>query len=147
MEYLLLIIIALCFILVSIGIVLVLILSLNSTEDDSSFIPHRHWQLDMINTEDGQKYSKQFNGHLMMGRDTAAPETENFLPLGEKQTISRRQCEIAETPNGMMIQNLSQVNMTMHNGEPLQIPHNFGSGDYLDIGGIRYYVMGLQYGA
>lgn len=147
MQYLLLIIVLVCFMVVTVGLALVIGLYLGSDELEQVATPRNHvWYLDMMNVETGRRYRKRFRYYLVMGRNGAFPPNENFIALGDEHTISRCQCEIAETAGGMVVQNLSRVNMTYHNGEALDVPRNFGSGDYLDIGGSRYYVYKLGYG-
>lgn len=147
MQYLMLIIAMVCFVLVAVGLALVVGLYLGSDELEQVPVPRsRTWYLEMINVESGERFRKRFHYYLMMGRSGSFAPNENFMGVGTDQTISRCQCEIAETASGIVIQNLSRVNMTLHNGEPLDQPRNFSSGDYLDIGGNRYYINRLGYG-
>ncbi len=100
-------------------------------------------EIELVNVCNGQRFNKWFRGSLILGRVIASQELPNRLFLGDQQSISRNQCCIVESQNGLVIQNMSRINMTLHNGVPANSPQPLSEGDYLDIGGSRYLVANI----
>ena len=62
------------------------------------------------------------------------------LYLSMDATVSRSQFRLFVTDAGMMIENLSRVNITRKNGYPVWQPMRLEEGDVLDLGRKRYMV-------
>ena len=66
------------------------------------------------------------------------------LYLSVDATISRSQFCLYSSEDGIMIENLSNVNMTRKNGRPVWQPVRLEEGDILEFGRMRYLVKGIQ---
>lgn len=105
----------------------------------------RHWwQIQLVELESGRRIGKAFQSRLILGRTVSAQEPLRLLFVGAQQTISRSQCEFIERKGSLAVHNLSGVNMTLHNGVPLNETHQLNCGDWLDMGGNRYVLERLE---
>ncbi len=100
--------------------------------------------IEIVNICTGEHLTKWFHGSLILGRTISQQEYPNRLYLGNVQSISRNQCCILESPVGLVVQNMSHVNVTLHNGMSADSPQPILPGDYLDIGGARYLIANLS---
>ena len=102
------------------------------------------WQVQLVELQTGRRIGKSFQGRLILGRTVSAQEPLRLLFVGGDQTISRSQCEFVERKGSLVVHNLSGVNMTWHNGVPLNETHQLNCGDRLDMGGNHYVLERLD---
>ena len=99
--------------------------------------------VELRNLENGARCYKMFQNRLVVGRKSEEAEPIGMLYLENEPTISRNQLRITETVDGMVVENLSNVNMTRLNGMPLRHPALLRKGDFLTVGARSYIVAGL----
>lgn len=102
------------------------------------------WWVSIVDTTITRRVEKIFSGHLVLGRTLPFDEKDDRLYVGEDPTISRDQCAIFSFQGGIWIENLSGVNITRHNGHPLQDLEPLRQGDILVLGSSRFIVQELQ---
>ena len=102
------------------------------------------WWIELQDQENGQRISKVFSEQLVIGRYLPIKEETGRLYLRDLQTISRNQCAIISYNGFLWIENLSKVNTTEHNGRPIEEPQLLRQGDYLNMGGHYYRVVGIS---
>ncbi|MCD8069693.1 MAG: FHA domain-containing protein [Lachnospiraceae bacterium] len=105
----------------------------------------QYWRMELLDTTNGDRIEKNFRGSVVLGRTQTQAETPDRCYVGRKQTISRRQCLIRESGSYLVVENLSQVNMTLHNNRYLEKPYYLSRGDHLNMGGSDYVVTRLDY--
>jgi len=92
----------------------------------------------------GRQVSRDFRNELVVGRQMPAPLESGRLYLSMDATVSRAQFCLFVTDEGIMIENLSKVNITRKNGYPLWQPVLLEEGDILEMGRMRYMVKGIH---
>lgn len=102
------------------------------------------WHLELLNMTTGERLCKDFSERLEMGRRTQSREPEDMLFLGTAGTISRIQCRLIETEDGIWIENASTTNISRLNGIPLETPRELFQKDVLQLGEARYLVSVLE---
>lgn len=106
--------------------------------------PGNRWELELMDTENGKRIHKMFQGELILGRSVGESEPTGWLYISDSRTVSRRQCRLSNTAMGLFVENLSDVNITRLNGMPVQSPKRILPGDYISFGGRQYWVTNLQ---
>ena len=102
------------------------------------------YRLELINTENGIKIQKWFVGRLIIGRRIDQAEPAGLMYLESDPTISRNQMRLTDTSEGMIIENMSQVNITKLNGRFLDRPALLHIGDFIGTGRCQYLVADLK---
>lgn len=100
--------------------------------------------IELLDQKGGYRMKKTFRGRLLLGRRLAEQENSGRLYLGSEVTISRNQFRITGLSDGIVIENMSKVNMTYLNGYPVSKPMLLRKGDRIDAGGHGYLVSGLE---
>ena len=98
----------------------------------------------MLGQADVEEYLQDFRDELIVGRQMPAPMESGRLYLSMDATVSRAQFCLYATEDGIMIENLSNVNVTRKNGYPLWQPVLLEEGDILEMGRMRYMVKGIH---
>ena len=106
--------------------------------------PHSRWRVDFMEMSSGRQVSRDFRDELIVGRQMPAPMESGRLYLSMDATVSRAQFCLYATEDGIMIENLSNVNVTRKNGYPLWQPVLLEEGDILEMGRMRYMVKGIH---
>lgn len=109
----------------------------------ASHTPTR-WRVDFMEMSSGRQVSRDFRNELVVGRQMPAPMESGRLYLSMDATVSRAQFCLYATEQGLMIENLSNVNVTRKNGYPLWQPVPLEEGDILEMGRMRYMVKGIH---
>lgn len=102
------------------------------------------WRVDFMEMSSGRQVSRDFRNELVVGRQMPAPLESGRLYLSMDATVSRAQFCLFVTDEGIMIENLSKVNITRKNGYPLWQPVLLEEGDILEMGRMRYMVKGIH---
>ena len=113
----------------------------SSTPDRRS---QTRWRVDFMEMSSGRQVSRDFRNELVVGRQMPAPLESGRLYLSMDATVSRAQFCLFVTDEGIMIENLSKVNVTRKNGYPLWQPVLLEEGDILEMGRMRYMVKGIH---
>ncbi len=100
--------------------------------------------IELLDQQGGYRLQKTFRGRLVLGRRVSEDENTGRLYLGAEITISRNQFRITGLPDGIVIENMSKVNMTYLNGYPVTKPMLLRKGDQINAGGHQYLVSGLE---
>lgn len=99
--------------------------------------------VELVNVESGVRVYKIFRNRLVVGRRMDFVEPVGVMYLENEPTISRNQLRLTETNEGMIVENLSGVNVTRLNGMPLRRPAILRSGDFITAGSQSYIVSGM----
>ena len=99
--------------------------------------------VEFVNVENGFRIYKTFRNRLIVGRRMDEAEPIGVMFLESEPTISRKQLRITETSEGMVVENLSGVNITRLNGMPLGRPAILRAGDFITAGSQSYIVSGM----
>lgn len=99
--------------------------------------------IELTNLDTGKRIWKEFNGRVYLGRTRKESPKKDEMYIGTSHTISRRQCDVVKTGQGMVIRNISQVNITRLNGRPLHYPQMLKYGDRIEVGSRRYIVSSV----
>ncbi len=104
----------------------------------------RYWHIEIWNATTNCLYKKDFCGQVMLGRST--PTTEPFwqMRIGEDRTISKEQCVVYDRSGFLVIENLSQVNLTMLNGYPITTPMLLQEGCQINMGNNTFYITTIR---
>lgn len=105
-----------------------------------------YWQIDLVNIVNGQVFRKVFRQRLVLGRTVNDFDVTGTLSIGSESYISREQCALFVTREGVVLRNLSVSNATMLNGQRMdERPCYVRSGDEIGIGYSRYRIMNLAH--
>jgi hypothetical protein len=107
-------------------------------------ITSNRWKLELTEAETGRIIHKVFQGELLLGRQMEHAEPTGWLYFSKDPTVSRRQCRMTNTNQGLYIENLSSVNTTRVNGMPLRGYRSLYMGDYIPVGKHNYWVSKLR---
>ena len=142
--------------LVPILLLIILLLKNRSMDDDTQRIAEyaelqqRRGNLplgvcfvEFVNIENGTRIYKTFRNRIVVGRRMDFVEPVGVMYLENEPTISRNQLRLTETVDGMIVENLSGVNVTRLNGMPLRRPAILRSGDFITTGSKSYVVAGM----
>ena len=104
----------------------------------------RYWHIEIWNATTNRMYQKDFCGQVMLGRST--PTTEPFwqMRIGDDRTISKEQCVVYDRSGFLVIENLSQVNITMLNGCPITMPMLLQEGCQVGMGNNVFYITAIR---
>lgn len=102
------------------------------------------WRVDFMEMSSGRHVSRDFRDHLVVGRMMNSPMESGRLYLSMDATVSRSQFCLYVTEDGVMLENLSNVNITRKNGYPVWQPVRLEEGDILQLGRMRYMVKGIR---
>lgn len=105
------------------------------------------WKIDFIDMASGKEVSRDFRNSLVVGRQMPAPLESGRLYLSMDATVSRSQFCLFIENGRVMIENLSKVNITKKNGNPVWQPVCLEEGDILEMGRMRYRVKGISHAA
>lgn len=103
----------------------------------------RRWYMELANLKTGERAGKWFRSPLILGRFMGTGEQEKVLYLNQSRTISRRHCMITETEYGLSVENLSEVNRTILNGQYLYGAQPIKKGDVLTLGEEMFKVTSI----
>lgn len=103
-----------------------------------------YWILQIKNMENGEVLYRIFRKQLILGRTLDIREQTGRLYIGEEDYISRYQCALTVTPDGLFLSNLSHSNATMHNGRQVNTPERINSGDEISVGPHRWKLLGIS---
>ena len=106
-------------------------------------LPYRLWMIELIDMDTGKRLHKTFHNSLTFGRTMGQEEPSNMLYIGPDQAISRKQCILEETRDGMVIRNLSDKNTTIHNGRLLMNSTILQQGDQIGTGLRNFRVLSI----
>lgn len=104
------------------------------------------WQLQLVELSSGITFYKQFETALVLGRAEAEEEAPDRLYISQRPFVSRRQCALITWQGRVWVRNLSRVNVTLHNQQPLYADVQLSPGDVLQVGDCHYYVEVLCFG-
>lgn len=105
-----------------------------------------YWQIDLVNMVNGQVFRKVFRQRLVLGRTVNDFDVTGTLSIGTESYISREQCALFVTREGVVLRNLSQSNATMLNGQRMdERPCYVRSGDEIGIGYSRFRIMNIAH--
>ena len=105
-----------------------------------------YWQIDLVNIVNGQVFRKVFRQRLVLGRTVNDFDVTGTLSIGTESYISREQCALFVTREGVVLRNLSVSNATMLNGKSLdERPCYVRSGDEIGIGYSRFRIMNIAH--
>ena len=105
-----------------------------------------YWQIDLVNLVNGQVFRKVFRQRLVLGRTVNDFDVTGTLSIGTESYISREQCALFVTREGVVLRNLSVSNATMLNGKSLdERPCYVRSGDEIGIGYSRFRIMNIAH--
>ena len=119
-------------------------------EDDTvpvsgpSWRPDPIWYLELTNVNSGLRVGKRFQRELTLGRFMGTGEQAHMLYLDENNTISKRQAKAVVYDAGVVLENLSTVNITRLNGKKLLSPDWIRYRDNLEIGDETYIVTAVS---
>lgn len=103
-----------------------------------------YWILQIKNMENGEVLYRIFRKQVILGRTLNGREQTGRLYIGNEDYISRSQCAITITPDGLFLRNLSHSNATMHNGRQVTGPERISSGDEISVGDHRWRLLGIS---
>lgn len=92
----------------------------------------------------GREVTRDFQNTLVVGRQMPAPLESGRLYLSMDATVSRSQFCLFIEDERVMIENLSRVNVTKKNGNPVWQPVSLEEGDILEMGRMRYMVKEIR---
>ena len=105
-----------------------------------------YWQIDLVNMVNGQVFRKVFRQRLVLGRTVNDFDVTGTLSIGTESYISREQCALFVTREGVVLRNLSVSNATMLNGKSLdERPCYVRNGDEIGIGYSRFRIMNIAH--
>lgn len=105
-----------------------------------------YWQIDLVNMVNGQVFRKVFRQRLVLGRTVNDFDVTGTLSIGTESYISREQCALFVTREGIVLRNLSVSNATMLNGQRMdERPCYVRSGDEIGVGYNRYRIMNIAH--
>lgn len=105
-----------------------------------------YWQIDLVNLVNGQVFRKVFRQRLVLGRTVNDFDVTGTLSIGTESYISREQCALFVTREGVVLRNLSVSNATMLNGKSLdERPCYVRNGDEIGIGYSRFRIMNIAH--
>lgn len=104
----------------------------------------RRWRVDFEDMSSGYHVTRDFHDRLVVGRQMPEKMESGKLYLSMDATVSRSQFCLFVTNDGIMIENLSAVNITKKNGEPVWQPVRLEEGDILELGRMRYMVRKIR---
>ena len=104
----------------------------------------QRWRVDFIELNSGRRVSRDFRNHLVVGRMVNSSMESGRLYLSMDATVSRTQFCLFVSDAGLMLENLSNVNITRKNGCPVWQPVPLEEGDILQLGRMRYLVKEIQ---
>ena len=111
----------------------------------SDFLRGRpRWRVDLVDMSSGRHVTRDFRDRLIVGRQMPEEQESGKLYLSMDATVSRLQFCLFATDEGIMIENLSRVNVTRRNGYPVWQPVRLEEGDVLELGRMRYMVKELR---
>lgn len=104
----------------------------------------RYWHIEIWNATTNRMYSKDFCGQVMLGRST--PTTEPFwqMRIGDDKTISKEQCVVYDRSGFLVVENVSQINVTLLNGYPVTMPMLIQEGCQLNMGSNVFYISKIR---
>lgn len=102
-----------------------------------------YWKIDLQNTADGRVFEKFFRRRLILGRKVSDQEYTGALAIGTESYISREQCQLTVTNEGIVVSNLSRANATSCNGRIIYRPVFVRAGDEIGIGNSRFRILSL----
>lgn len=102
------------------------------------------WRIDLVEMSSGHKVSREFRNILVAGRWMPSAMESGRLYLSVDATVSRSQFCLYAAEDGIMIENLSNVNITRKNGYPVWQPVRLEEGDILELGRMRYLVKNIR---
>jgi pSer/pThr/pTyr-binding forkhead associated (FHA) protein len=102
------------------------------------------WRIDLVEMSSGHKVSREFRNILVAGRWMPSAIESGRLYLSVDATVSRSQFCLYAAEDGIMIENLSIVNITRKNGYPVWQPVRLEEGDILELGRMRYLVKNIR---
>lgn len=103
-----------------------------------------YWILQIKNMENGEVLYRIFRKQVILGRTLNEREQTGRLYIGSEDYISRCQCALTITPDGLFLSNLSHSNATMHNGRQVINPERISSGDEISVGDHRWRLLGIS---
>jgi len=103
-----------------------------------------YWSVVLMDSLSNRLFKKVFRRRLLIGRRVDNQEYTGVLFLDTDSAISRKQCELAVTSEGIILNNLSSSNTTLHNGTPVSRPVLIRTGDDLTIAGHHYVVQSIR---
>ncbi|MDO4413743.1 MAG: FHA domain-containing protein [Erysipelotrichaceae bacterium] len=103
-----------------------------------------YWSVVLQNEQTNHSYKKIFRRRLLLGRRVDNQEYTGVLFLDTDSAISRQQCEIVVTGEGLVLNNLSLSNPTQHNGYSVNRPVFLKRGDDITIAGNHYIVQSIS---
>ena len=106
--------------------------------------PDPIWYLELTNVNSGLRIGKRFQRELTLGRFMGTGEQAHMLYLDENNTISKRQAKAVVYDAGVVLENLSTVNITRLNGKKLLSPDWIKYRDNLEIGDETYIVTAVS---
>ena len=109
-----------------------------------SWRPDPIWYLELTNVNSGLRVGKRFQRELTLGRFMGTGEQAHMLYLDENNTISKRQAKAVVYDAGVVLENLSAVNITRLNGKKLLSPDWIRYRDNLEIGDETYIVTAVS---
>ena len=102
------------------------------------------WRVDFMDIRSGRRVSRDFSDRLIVGRYMPYDMESGRLYLSIDATVSRAQFCLYATGEGIMIENLSNVNITRKNGMPVWRPVRLEEGDVLQLGRTSYMVKDIR---
>lgn len=104
----------------------------------------RCWHIEIWNLSTNEVFAKDFYGQVMLGRSTSEEELFWQMRVGNDPSISREQCVVYDRGGFLVVENVSQVNVTMLNGYPITQPMMLSQGCQLTAGRSSLYISALQ---
>ena len=104
----------------------------------------RCWHMEIWNLTTNEVFAKDFYGQVMLGRSTSAEELFWQMRVGNDPSISREQCVVYDRGGFLVVENVSQVNMTLLNGYQINQPMMLTQGCQLTAGRSALYISVLQ---
>ena len=104
----------------------------------------RCWHLEIWNLTTNEIFAKDFYGQVMLGRSTSAEELFWQMRVGNDPSISREQCVVYDRGGFLVVENVSQVNMTLLNGYQITQPMMLSQGCQLTAGRSVLYISVAQ---
>lgn len=105
---------------------------------------YSRWRVDFMDINSGRRVSRDFSDHLIVGRYMPYNMESGRLYLSIDATVSRAQFCLYAMGEDLIIENLSNVNITRKNGMPVWRPVRLEEGDVLQLGRTSYMVKGIR---
>ncbi len=103
------------------------------------------WQVDLWNVADGSKIVLRFHQVIVVGRLSMYANTVSpYIPQIDG-TISREQCMFYEENGTLLVWNMSMVNPTFINDQPLRQPTRLMPGNRIRMGYSTFLVTNVEY--